>query len=124
MFPDISWRPELRVFHESELPIVWGTYNQSSFNVNGVAATQTEMQLSKYVQGAWAAFARDPANGLKAYGWPTYSPNTASLVRLGNSTLNATGMVLGNSSDFDTNCGANLLQQLQFGVQILTQIGG
>ena len=34
------------------------------------------------VQGAWAAFARDPAKGLTNYGWPTYDPNEDTLIAL------------------------------------------
>ena len=36
------------------------------------------------MQRAWAGFAKDPAGGLQALGWPEYEPEKETLVRLGN----------------------------------------
>ncbi|XTI93866.1 alpha/beta-hydrolase [Cenococcum geophilum] len=44
--------------------------------------TAEEDATSEYMVGAWAAFARDPAKALIKYGWPSYSENSTSLVRL------------------------------------------
>jgi len=51
-------------FHGSEIEQVFGTYNTTS-------ATAQQKKSSKYIQGAWAAFAKDPEHGLKNYspGW-------------------------------------------------------
>lgn len=101
VFPDLSSRPDLRAYHASEVPIVFGTYKQS---FNG-PPTNDEIAFSKYVQQAWVAFARDPTRGLSNYGWPTYNPTTASLVQLGN-PANNTGATFGQGQFTDLSCGA------------------
>lgn len=99
VFPDISTRPELRAYHASEIPLVFGTYN-----VSAIPATPEEIALSKLIQGAWVAFARDPQKGLLSLGWPMYNPNTLSLAQLGN-PVNQSGMVLTKGSLVDSACG-------------------
>ena len=99
IFPDISSTPDLHAFHASEIPIVFGTYNSSPFG----PPTDVEISFSRYVQGAWVAFARDPQQGLTNYGWPRYNPNTASLVQLGN-TANISGAIFTQGNSFDGGC--------------------
>jgi len=101
VFPNISPREDLRAYHASEIPIVFGTYNNSA-----LPSTPGEIALSKYVQSAWVAFARDPVNGLLNFGWPAYNPTTNSLVQLGN-FANQTGATFGSGALLDTSC-ANL----------------
>ena len=115
----MSTRPDLRAYHASEIPIVFGTYNSSAFSV---APTAAEIALSKYVQGAWVAFARDPVNGLINYGWPTYNPATATLVELGN-VANQTGAVFTTSATFDAGCTATEAELSLVG-QVLSLFGG
>ncbi|KAF8521222.1 carboxylesterase [Hysterangium stoloniferum] len=100
VFPDISSRSDLRSFHASELPIVFGTYNPSPFG----PPTAAEIPFSTYVQGAWVSFARDPQHGLVNYGWPLYNPDTNSLALLGSSD-NQTGVVFSSGSSYDSDCG-------------------
>ncbi|KAL3441436.1 Alpha/Beta hydrolase protein [Aspergillus insuetus] len=73
---NLSPVPWLGASHSSELPLVFGTYNlvQPISRDQGLA--------SKYIQGAWAAFANDPHDGLSAYGWPVYDPHDSSLANL------------------------------------------
>ncbi|KDR75551.1 hypothetical protein GALMADRAFT_68919 [Galerina marginata CBS 339.88] len=101
VFPDISSRPDLRAYHASEIPIVFGTYNTSTL----APPTSNEVALSKYVQAAWVAFARNPSQGLLNFGWPLYNPATASLAQLGN-TANATGASFTQGALVDLTCGA------------------
>ncbi|KEF53880.1 uncharacterized protein A1O9_10282 [Exophiala aquamarina CBS 119918] len=56
------------VYHSSEIGIVFGTYPVAN-------DTALEVQTNKYMQGAWAAFAKDPTNGP---GWKQV-PNIAAL---------------------------------------------
>ncbi|KAF9047536.1 carboxylesterase [Panaeolus papilionaceus] len=118
VFPDISSRPDLRAYHAAEIPIVFGTYNQSTI----AAPTATEIALSKYVQGAWVAFARDPVNGLSNLGWPTYNPSFASmsLVQLGN-PANVTGFTLGSGALLDASCVAAPMMA-QFSANLVTTL--
>jgi carboxylesterase type B len=55
-------------YHGSDVNMVFGTAE----DVSGLSNTRAEDDTIKYMQGAWAAFARDPASGLKRYGWPSY----------------------------------------------------
>ncbi|KAI8935861.1 hypothetical protein NX059_007378 [Plenodomus lindquistii] len=65
-------------YHGSDLNMVFGTAE----DVSGLKNTAAENQTIKYIQGAWAAFARDAKNGLTQYGWPAYSKTGKTLVQL------------------------------------------
>ena len=99
VFPDISSRSDLRAFHASEIPLVFGTSSASPFG----PPTADQNLLSQYMQGAWVAFARDPQNGLTNFGWPRYNPNTNSLAILGSSS-NQTGVTFSSGSAYDSGC--------------------
>ncbi|PFH49723.1 hypothetical protein AMATHDRAFT_147073 [Amanita thiersii Skay4041] len=96
IFPDISTRPDLRAYHGSEIPIVFGTYNRS-------IATPAEISLSEYVQTVWVTFARNPRSGLFDLGWPSYDPDADSLALLGGS-LNETGVAFTKPAFIDFPC--------------------
>lgn len=55
-------------YHGSDLNMVFGTAQ----DVSGLPNTPAEDETIKYIQGAWAAFARDSQKGLTKYGWPAY----------------------------------------------------
>ncbi|KAF5354783.1 hypothetical protein D9756_005569 [Leucocoprinus leucothites] len=99
VFRDISTRPYLRAWHGSDLPIVFGTYNQSV----EIPKTPEEIALSNYMQNAWVAFARDPQEGLLNFGWPNYSPASQSLIQLGN-FYNLSSATFGNAAEVDFAC--------------------
>lgn len=61
--------------------------------------TPAEEATSKYIQSAWAAFARDPEHGLA---WPLYDPDAETLVKLG--FVNNTQAVYGPGDEFDGLC--------------------
>lgn len=61
--------------------------------------TPAEIETSSYIQSAWAAFARDPENGLD---WPTYDAQSDTLVKLG--FQNNTKAVLAQGNEFDGLC--------------------
>ncbi|KAF7560691.1 hypothetical protein G7046_g3456 [Stylonectria norvegica] len=99
-FPNLNPLPWLGAYHASELPIVFGTSNLSGEN------TANETALSSYMQGAWAAFAKDPAKGLKGLGWPLYDADEKTLVMLG---LNGTTTALyAKGTAYDGGCGPNV----------------
>lgn len=83
--------------------MVFGTYNGTVINGTSLPATADQVALSKYVQGAWVAFARNPAGGLPSLGWPLYSPHTSTIAQLGN-FFNTSGVVFGESSFIDAAC--------------------
>jgi carboxylesterase type B len=99
VFRDISTRPDLRAWHASELPLVFGTYNQST----EIPKTADEIALSKYMQSAWVSFARDPQKGLNNFGWPNYDPSSQSLVQLGN-FFNKSSATFGTGTEIDFAC--------------------
>lgn len=75
-FPNLrlSYVPDSRAWHGSELPIVFGT----SADVSGVANTPAENSITAYVQKAWATFAKNPTYGLlyTPFSWPSYNPSS------------------------------------------------
>lgn len=44
-----------------------------------VVTPDAQKQVTKWMQHAWAEFARDPQNGLTKLGWPRYNAFTNSL---------------------------------------------
>lgn len=63
-FPNTQFFANAGAYHTAEIPSVWGTYPTT--NQFG-SVTATQIALSKYMQGAWAGFAKDPNSGP---GWP------------------------------------------------------
>ncbi|KAH9860601.1 hypothetical protein J1614_011932, partial [Plenodomus biglobosus] len=65
-------------YHGSDLNMVYGTAQ----DVSGLKNVGAEDATIKYIQGAWAAFARNPSSGLTEYGWPAYAKTGRTLVEL------------------------------------------
>ena len=96
VFPNLDPLPWLGAYHASEIPLVFGTSALSGAN------TEAEIELSKYMQTAWAAFARDPEKGLENYGWPEYQVDGKTLVILGKN--NATTAAFDFAEQYDKVC--------------------
>lgn len=92
-WPNLNPFPWLHAYHSSDIPMVFGTSD-----IIGPDTT-TEAATSKYIQNAWAAFARNPQGGLS---WPTYDPEADTLAKLGFS--NNTRAVFGKGNEFDALC--------------------
>ncbi|KAH8801426.1 Alpha/Beta hydrolase protein [Xylogone sp. PMI_703] len=88
--------PWLGAYHSSEIPIIWGTASI------GGPDTPAEAATSRYMMGAWTAFAADPLHGLSNYGWPRYHENKPTLVELGYE--NSTTATFGYHDIADANC--------------------
>jgi hypothetical protein len=67
-------------------------------------STPDELALSKYMQSAWVAFARDPAKGLLNFGWPLYDPDPASNASTLGGFYNLTGATLAQGRLLDFTC--------------------
>lgn len=65
-------------YHGADLNMVYGTAQ----DVSGLKNVGAEDATIKYIQGAWAAFARNPSSGLTEYGWPAYAKTGRTLVEL------------------------------------------
>ncbi|KAH9224015.1 Alpha/Beta hydrolase protein [Leptodontidium sp. 2 PMI_412] len=100
-FPNLalSTAPPSGAWHGSEIPMAFGA-DLDIQNVTG--RTTAQEKIGTYMQGAWAAFVKDPERGLKRYGWPRYDPEAKTLVRLGYE--NRTGPNLGDPADYDYTC--------------------
>jgi len=87
VFPDVSTFANAGAYHTSEIPEVWGTYPlATSFG----KVTANQIALSKYMQGAWAGFAKNPTSGP---GWPKLgSAAGVELGDLGSPTENPSGV--------------------------------
>ncbi|CAM1511938.1 Fc.00g094510.m01.CDS01 [Cosmosporella sp. VM-42] len=101
VFPNLNPLPWLGAYHASDIPMVFETSD-----LYGGANTPEETELSEYMQGAWAAFTRDPVDGLLELGWPMYDENERSLVMLGvNGTTTA---IFADGMEGDDGCGPNI----------------
>ena len=94
-FPNtrITTNPDSGAWHCSEIAFVWDTLPTGP----GIPAdTEAEISIRKYIQGAWAAFAKDPWTGLRTYegGWPQFSPFKPTLIRLGYDNVTGTNVAL------------------------------
>lgn len=86
-------------YHGSEVNILFDTVPHGE----GIPASMPEeVAFGKYMRGAWAAFARNPARGLKEIGWPVYEEEGETLVRL--AFRNSTGLNVGDPRTYDTIC--------------------
>ena len=87
----------LEAFHSSEIALVFGTYPTTG-------ETAQEVALSKYMQTAWANFAKDPSG--KGPGWPSYGSskgvNAVGLADLG--ADGSVGSVMIPEYDVDFRC--------------------
>ena len=88
-FPNTTPLPDLGVWHSSEIPEVFGTYPT-------IGVTFQQIELSKYMQAAWARFAKKGSPG-----WPKYKATGKTLADLGGNGDNGEynikpGMVDGN----------------------------
>ena len=81
-----------------QLPLLFNTTLASS---GVVPDTPAQVEIGRYFRGAWATFAKDPVNGLTKYGWPQYSPNTSSLIRIGYNNQTGPNLAIGNLYDVD-----------------------
>lgn len=57
-------------YHQSDMPLVFGTHNIARSN-----STPLEFAVSEAMQDFWLAFAEDPVKGLPDAGWEAYEPN-------------------------------------------------
>lgn len=100
VFPDTAFSATSGAWHGSEILALTGVVPPAG---NGVPAVTTQqLEVFKYMRGAWAAFIRDPQQGLVSYGWPAYDPNAQTVVRL--AVSNATGTNVASPGLFDSVC--------------------
>ncbi len=67
-FPDLQVFPNAGAYHSSEIAQVFGSYYLSPGNNQFGSVTTDQVLLSRYMQTAWANFAKDPCAGP---GWPS-----------------------------------------------------
>ncbi|KAI3326849.1 alpha/beta-hydrolase [Xylariaceae sp. AK1471] len=92
--------PSSGAYHGVEINMVTG----NSESVSGIAPSPYEAILTSIMQEAWAAFAADPARGLRRLGWPQYQADGESLLRLGVHTTPVVDIV--SSRMYDNACPA------------------
>ncbi|CZR57922.1 related to acetylcholinesterase precursor [Phialocephala subalpina] len=66
---ELTTVPSSGAWHASELALLFGNF---PFGPGVPDSTTAEVAIGNYTRGAWAAFAKDPVNGLNTYGggWP------------------------------------------------------
>ncbi|KAJ0311081.1 hypothetical protein COL516b_001784 [Colletotrichum fioriniae] len=71
--------PTSGAYHGVDLHMIFG----ASGDVSGIPPSGPQKETTALMQSAWAAFAKDPADGLSSVlGWPRYDPEEESLVLL------------------------------------------
>jgi carboxylesterase type B len=73
VFPNSQIYPDTGAYHSIDCPTVFGTTGR---NVQKMPNTLEQDKFVTNVMTAWAAFAKDPENGLQALGWPKYNPES------------------------------------------------
>ena len=96
VFPDLAVSSEAGTWHAAELPILFDTMPATP------GPTQAEISIANYMRGAWAAFAKDPKNGLSNYGWPTYNTSRDTLIRLAYNNITGSNVI--NPYRYDADC--------------------
>lgn len=106
-WPNQDIAPKAGAWHGSEIGMVFGSieYQQQFFgNMIGqkISYPNTDAQkiLEKKMMGAWAAFAKDPDNGLA--GWPTYDEKKPTIIQLGGP--NSANITFVDPAVVDKNC--------------------
>ena len=94
-WPNLRLYAGSRAYHTAETSVVFGTMEDMSGDPN----TELEVTVSRYMQGAWASFAKDPNKGLKNLGWPLYNPSADTLIRLGHAQDTTASYVSPNAFD-------------------------
>ncbi|KAK3062992.1 hypothetical protein LTS18_002971 [Coniosporium uncinatum] len=84
--------PEGRAIHGIEIRYVFGTYDRTG-------ATPYQAELSRYMMGAWASFAKDPSKGP---GWVQVGSTSEDVAVLGSNGTSAP--VMRAPAELDTRC--------------------
>ncbi|KAG4435350.1 hypothetical protein IFR05_009173 [Cadophora sp. M221] len=96
--------PYSGAWHASELPVLFNNPPSGGGIPND---TEAEIAIGSYIRGAWATFAKNPADGLSSYegGWPQYVPGENTLVRLAYQNMTGANLALGTM--YDGGCKTN-----------------
>src|ERR1700712_2310931 len=60
-FPNLQTFPDAGVFHASEIKLIFGTYGQGNTAVSSRPSPPQQVELSEFMQGAWARSPRRPS---------------------------------------------------------------
>ena len=93
--------PDSGAYHCSEIPFIWNTLPTGA----GIPEdTEAEKSIRAYIQGAWAAFAKNASGGLTTYrgGWPLYTAFEPTMIRLAYD--NVTGTNVAMPDVYDATC--------------------
>jgi carboxylesterase type B len=75
----LTTEPDSGAYHGSEVAVIFGTLPDGG-------GGKREREIGRYIRGAWAAFAKDPREGLRGYGgergWPVHESGKETLIRL------------------------------------------
>ncbi|KAF7907465.1 uncharacterized protein EAF01_005051 [Botrytis porri] len=114
-FPNTMIVPNAGAWHSAEIPLLFDT------NLANPPETTEQIAIGKYMRGAWAAFAKNPENGLTNYGWPKYDAAEDTLIRLAYNNQTGTNAV--NPSLYDANCPTTPVFSMSMDNSISTSTG-
>jgi hypothetical protein len=73
-----------------------------SVDASGLPTLQAQRETTKLFQGAAAAFAENPKNGLNRYGWPQFDPKSKSWIEI--AVDNKPKATFANPEKYDSKC--------------------
>jgi len=100
--PSVSPKPWLGAYHASELPMIFGTYDDYRADMNNATMEKRAEAISHAMQDAWLAFMTGGAKGLEATGWPRYTGAATGQVRMFG--VNGTAVETGSTAGEDEMC--------------------
>jgi len=95
-FPNLQTFQNAGVYHSSEIDLVFGTYGKLGTQVSSRPSPANEVQLSDFMQGAWAKMAKNPRDGP---GWNKVGSGKEDVGVLGDLSV-----TIVNPSTIDTKC--------------------
>lgn len=100
--PSVSPKPWLGAYHASELPMIFGTYDDYRADMNNGTMEKAAQNISHAMQDAWLAFMTAGARGLEERGWPRYTGAMTGQIRMFG--VNDTAVMTGSAADEDALC--------------------
>lgn len=96
----LSPKPYLGAYHSSELPMLFGTWDQFGPELNDAGVAARAEATSHAMQDAWVAFAAHGV-GLEKMGWPRYTGGRDQVEIFGGDN---TAMRVGDTTSMEGSC--------------------
>ena len=106
----LTSNPDSGAWHGAEIPVIWETTQDATF----VPPTPVEEAVGRYLNSAWAAFAKDPEHALSTppFSWPRYNDDNNLLIRLAYENETSASFIDPNTYDLPCQTVRGILKEL------------